>query len=126
MKIIVSFTNKETEAIKEIALEFGAKEKQIELAQKSIQASYGPTSFKSENGIYDIELGEKLTSFILTKIKGMCKYLKGLIKSLITMIEDMDEVFEDSDEKIFLIEGENGHEYMKKFMTEDENNNDNE
>ena len=120
MKITVSFTNKETEAIKEIALELGVKEKQVELAQKSIKASYGPTSFKGENGIYDIELGEKLTSFILTKIKGMCKYLKGLIKSLISMIDDMDEVFEDCDEPTFTIEGEDGHEYIRRFMAEDE------
>ena len=124
MKITVSFTNKETEAIKEIALELGAKEKQVELAQKSMQESYGTASFKGENGIYDIELGEKLTSFILTKIKGMCKYLKGLVKSLISMIEDMDEVFEDCDKPVFIIEGEDGHEYTRKFMAEDGKSND--
>lgn len=125
MKITVTFTNNEREAIKNIALELGAKEKQVELATKSMHASYGPMAiwidhYEDTHSTCEIELGEKLTSFILNKIKGMCKYIKGLAKSLFSMIDDIDEVFEDADEKVFTIEGEDGHEYIRKFMAADE------
>ena len=120
MKFYVELTNKETEMTKDIAMELGAGEKNVELATKSTEFIYGPVHFKSENGICEIELGEKLTTFILDKVKGMCKYLKGLFTALIGMIDGIDDVFEDEDEPIFTIEGKDGNEFRREFLKDNE------
>lgn len=121
MKLYIEFTNKETEMVKDISMKLGATEKQVELATKSTEYSYGPVYLKSENGICEIELGERLTSFILDKIKGMCKYIKGLFTAIFGMIDGIDDIFENEEEPVFTIEGKDGNEFRKEFLSDSSN-----
>ena len=123
MKIRIELSGNEIKAIKGFMKHVGA-EKYDYMIDNDIEYSYGPIYAKSNvwpdtNASCDINIREDLFTLVIDKFKKVAGLLKSMVKVFMDMSDCADKLFESS-KPGFLIDGEDGHEYLARKIIEEE------